>query len=602
MLENNLFDRIIESYKRTDTVETTADEIGVSVSTVRRVLITEGLWESKRSREVVSLFNEGYSPREIADKLFLSLKCVQNYLPYTRGMNNGGLTDNAKNSKEKRKRMKNAYKKQSKKFGNKDNVSSIAVDKNLFADYEKEKSMEFNGIGKIIEKGERPTKSARKYLPAVFKLHLELVDYDGNDFEFEPEEELILAKYAKVFESISRDVYVPASMSLNAVNYMIQKLFGWQNGHLHEFGLDKETFNNVTCGGSLEQWKKLCGVLFRFPDEDFADKYCNDDYDGTKSFKSWLKSKYCGDELPFCVGDSYPENLRLVSEFEKSVNNIKVSKKLETVDQIQKECIFNGDCNSMLERLPLESIFFPAGYAVDYDKWKTITESEINEKKAIIDEMSNIKDEYFELLSDLSELRRRRITQSEFDRIIKRGFKFSQKPKTAAERAYIENSKAINVMETRCKEILSALEPYVTPFTNELLYRYDFGDGWCVKITCQKAYYINDSWDFPNENGFVCPPISDKETAADWDFYDFATDEKISGNKSEVLKKVTSNKAPICVRADGVNVLDDVGGIYGFIDMLETIHGNDFTTADEMREWAREQGWTGRLTKVGNML
>lgn len=68
------------------------------------------------------------------------------------------------------------------------------------------------------------------------------------------------------------------------------------------------------------------------------------------------------------------------------------------------------------------------------------------------------------------------------------------------------------------------------------------------------------------------------------------------------MKKVTSNKAPICVRADGVNVLDDVGGIYGFIDMLETIHGNRLALADEKREWAREQGWTGRLTKVGNML
>ena len=61
-------------------------------------------------------------------------------------------------------------------------------------------------------------------------------------------------------------------------------------------------------------------------------------------------------------------------------------------------------------------------------------------------------------------------------------------------------------------------------------------------------------------------------------------------------------KTPICIRVDGLSVLDDVGGIYGFIDMLKTIHGNDFEKADEMREWAKTQGWTGRATKPINMI
>ena len=108
MEENNLFEKIVNSYKSTSSVKDTAEILGVSKNTVQRVLITEGLWESKRSREVVELFNKGYSPQEIADSLMLSLKCVQNYLPYTKGMNNGSITDNAKNSKEKRMRMKNA--------------------------------------------------------------------------------------------------------------------------------------------------------------------------------------------------------------------------------------------------------------------------------------------------------------------------------------------------------------------------------------------------------------------------------------------------------------------------------------------------------------
>ena len=583
-------------------VKDVAECLGVSKNTVQRVLITEGLWESKRSREVVELFNKGCSPQEIADNLMLSLKCVQNYLPYTKGMNNGSITDNAKSSKEKRVRMKNALEKQKNKYPDKSKENNVIIDRNLFNQQKREKRMEFIERGKVVKKTERPSKAAKKYLPAVYELRFELVNYDGSNFKFKPEQELILAKYAKCSEGISRDVIVPASMSLNALNYMIQRLFGWQNSHLHEFGLDNDTFIKLTSGGNLKQWKKLCGVLFRFPDEDFADKYCGDDYDGTRSFKKWLKSKYCGDELPFSVGDSYIENVRLVSEFEKSVEAIKVSKDLKTVDEIQKQCILKGGCNSLLERLSLNNIFFPKEYSVNYIEWIKTIESEIREKRAIIEDIKEVKDEYLELLESLSELRRRRITQAEFERITRWGNKFTHTPKTVAERAYSENSKMINVMEERCREILSALEPQVIPFTDRLFYRYDFGDGWCVRITCKNAYYINDSWDFPNSQGFVFPVINDKDIIEDWDFYDFISDEKIIGNKAETLRNVTRKKEPLCIRTDGLSVLDDVGGIYGFIDMLKIIHGNSFVKADEKREWALEQGWTGRATKPINML
>lgn len=49
-------------------------------------------------------------------------------------------------------------------------------------------------------------------------------------------------------------------------------------------------------------------------------------------------------------------------------------------------------------------------------------------------------------------------------------------------------------------------------------------------------------------------------------------------------------------------MLDDVGGIGGFIDMLKTIHGDDLEAAEEMREWAKGQGWFGRSVKIENML
>ena len=48
--------------------------------------------------------------------------------------------------------------------------------------------------------------------------------------------------------------------------------------------------------------------------------------------------------------------------------------------------------------------------------------------------------------------------------------------------------------------------------------------------------------------------------------------------------------------------LDDVGGAHGFVDMICIIHGDNEYEADEMREWARGMGWTGRMSRTDRML
>ena len=82
----NIYNKIIKAYKEYKSVQFISLALGVSKMTVQRVLITEGLWESKRSREVVRLAKQGKTADEIANALYLSLKCVQNYMPYKRGM------------------------------------------------------------------------------------------------------------------------------------------------------------------------------------------------------------------------------------------------------------------------------------------------------------------------------------------------------------------------------------------------------------------------------------------------------------------------------------------------------------------------------------
>jgi hypothetical protein len=100
---------------------------------------------------------------------------------------------------------------------------------------------------------------------------------------------------------------------------------------------------------------------------------------------------------------------------------------------------------------------------------------------------------------------------------------------------------------------------HIMPITTELIYSYDYGDGWEVDITLVR--------EFGKENQSV-----DDETAA----------------------KVIANRTPMCIAKDGLNVLDDCGNVSGYIDMLRTIHEGDRIEAKEMKEWARGQGWTGR--------
>ena len=70
----------------------------------------------------------------------------------------------------------------------------------------------------------------------------------------------------------------------------------------------------------------------------------------------------------------------------------------------------------------------------------------------------------------------------------------------------------------------------------------------------------------------------------------------------EVLAYVDAKEKPRCTAADGLNVVDDVGGIGGLQEMLSTLEGDEPEEKESMREWARGMGWTGRMSKPENIL
>ena len=82
---------------------------------------------------------------------------------------------------------------------------------------------------------------------------------------------------------------------------MIQRAFGWQNSHLHEFRIPEDRVTAI-CNGKAQMWKKLVGVVFRSPLMNEEDEFWKDDYNGG-SFKNWLRKKYTGPYLSQCYGE-----------------------------------------------------------------------------------------------------------------------------------------------------------------------------------------------------------------------------------------------------------------------------------------------------------
>ena len=327
-----MFEKIAGAFFRTGSIKQTVEETGINEYKVRRALITLGLWDSQRSREVQELLDQGLRKEDIAKKLFLSEKGVESYMPYIRGAYCENKTRDSLDCKNYRARMKTAAENQ------------VVTNSNIQK-------------GGIREVRLNDTEGLRVYM---IKLSLDL-DYADID---------VLRKYGKAKEGITRTILVPSSMQLNALNYAIQKCYGWQNSHLHHFVLSGEKFAEIT-KGDLDEWKRLSGVYFRcyyIFDDDADDFYYLDNYDGRRSFKTWLKKKYRG----WHNYDPVSERLEAVR---KNASDIKIPK--GTPGETAAEQLlfalseFGGD--ELLERLELKDIFVLGNefyYEYDYgDGW-----------------------------------------------------------------------------------------------------------------------------------------------------------------------------------------------------------------------------------------
>ena len=509
--------KIVSVYENTGSITETALQMEISTTKVRKILITEGLWSSARSVQIRELSDQGKSSSAIAETLGISKAMVQNYLPYEKGLyDEPDKTGTATRSEMYRKRNR--------------------------AHAQKRKGSEQQTIEGLSSMQESAPPGEKKK-PFAMHLHMQLRE---SQLDAMPADEAkILAKYGAVTKSISRDVIVPSSLALHQMHYLINMAFGWTNSHLHNFQLPEPLFQTLTEGKLLEI-APVFGYYLQFPNTTFNDAFWDDDYDETKSPRTWMRSKYLkqyryegyseywienqaeildlAERLP--ILDVRPFRLRKEKE-----NHRKIPFEDATLQDLSDAVMFdNGTPDALKESLrlgeilslnPLDievakatSLATDTSYIPLYKQYRDIVVSDARGENGLHDMAS-----YSHAARQMGKLQKK--------------------------------SEPNGIM----------------PIATDLVYSYDYGDGWEVDISLVR--------EFGKDNQIV-----DDETAV----------------------TVITDRKPVCIAKDGLNVLDDCGNVHGYINMLRTIHEGDRDEKQEMRGWARSQGWTGRDASPKHMI
>lgn len=607
--DDKLYRRIIGYYLECESVKETAEQVGVSVVKVRRVLITEGLWTSRAAVMVERLLNEGKNIDQIAEELCISREAVRQYLPYSRGLYMGeNRSVSAHNSEEYRTRIEQIRsrilqrkeslsddygldetegipKERCNKYGS-DKVNNPKQRQN-FNDKEK-KDMEqkrdndlfdqYPGIVTLRElpedKESQMPQKIRMYGEDIYRLHLELIPdipsqevlgrYEGSSEEYVD----ILRKYGdlKYGRTISRDILVPGGLQLYSLHYVIQRLFGWQNSHLHRFILSEDRMKAL-CDDNLMKFSDLIGVIFRSPWMDEDEKFWADDYTGG-SFRTWLRRKYTDAPVSLCHGESYfkcREDVRKYLE--------------QSVKHGVEQCVADTGSDSSNEegrrRFIREELYEQeervAEAAKKYGEKAAVRLMNLDQKHYLGIEAGDIL-ERLPIEEVLCFGERKPIGYNGYD-VFAEGDRL---PMSYDDFMDEDMQDEIETVKEGADEPMN--QPFINCVTDELVYDYDFGDGWRVSI----------------KGSCGCEDLIEENRI---------TQEKID----DALLRVYAAYRPVVIARDGNSVFDDVGGPEGYVQFLRGINGLgtdmfDYDDSEETLEWAKSLGWSKRRSSNKNFL
>ena len=178
---DELSQAIISEYEITKSIAQIAKKLHTTQVKVQRVLITEGLWTSKRTEQIAELRAQGLSVDQIAEQLGKDVKTIQTFLPYSRGQYGRSESNDATRSKDYRDRMhaaaENMIKKEREAM---EDVFSIVENGMMSFDFDKAYRNGANGQGNInLEPHTEEQLEKNPFLTdaSVYRLKLELVDH-----------------------------------------------------------------------------------------------------------------------------------------------------------------------------------------------------------------------------------------------------------------------------------------------------------------------------------------------------------------------------------------------------------------------------------------
>ena len=222
------------------------------------MLVTTGEYVTETTKAVQSLKEEGYEPKEIAERLGISEATVSASLPYTEvfygtakpSHHTAAVRGYRAYQKAVLLRMQETRPAPSMEPARQEKGKQIRMGKE-----EKKEIKISRHIGEhVLPKG-------------LMRTHAELLlsEHDG---AYRSE---ALQEYAGVRrgKSISRDILVPSEMPFRSLHYCLQRAFGFQEEHLHCFEVPEENLRKLT-SDKMENLLNLRGIaLTQSPEIDF---------------------------------------------------------------------------------------------------------------------------------------------------------------------------------------------------------------------------------------------------------------------------------------------------------------------------------------------
>ena len=600
------FDSTITPQEPMGSIRDTALKFGINRNKVRKILITMGRMESPITEIAVRLRKKGMSIKEIAHDLGVSVATVSTALPYEDKVDHTlDPSEHTRDVREYRAYEKQQLERQAGRAFGKEDVPAawkgdrMAEQKKIVNEWQKDIRMSYTEAMLLAKKSlseeekdrlellrhatgkfpgalrDRNEKDLEQItddrLPPeptnVIRLHMEVYSDYRNDDEVE-----VFRKYGKLEhgDCISRDVIVPEDIPLYALHYVIQRAFGWQNSHLHKFELPDERFDILT-GHKASMWSRLVGILFRSPLMDDEDEFWADDYNGG-SFKNWLRKKYTGPYMSQCHGEgiiSCREDMRKLDKNREyyvmyTRTYDPVSKKYDGEEHVSEVLpVYDYEGNKQQEPKPWYGDDVP--YRVEVVKFDAVPSEGL---RLVFDRNPMALLERLPIRAVLA------IGKMELPENCSEG-----------ERALIDSQIAYSgedVCRAVDQQVQSIIKKQIDapqvqvmtpPVTDVLLYNYDFGDDWKVRITA-------------SDN---CPDLveSGRITQAELD---------------QANVKCREVYCPVMIARDGEMLIDNVGGLGGFANFLEKIHPelkgmdpdekeNAKLEKKELLAWAKSLGW-----------